>query len=57
MDMMEAMHHSSLGEHLGLPYCIHNVPNVLSQHMPVFGKALVRSEVVDRGSYVHLMEL
>ena len=25
--------------------------------MPVFGKALVRPEVIDGGSYVHLMEL
>ena len=31
--------------------------NVLSQHMPVFGKALVRPRVVDGGSYVHLTEL
>ena len=25
--------------------------------MPVFGKALVRPEVIDGGSYIHLMEL
>ena len=59
MDIMEVTHHSSLREDLGslTAYTMFLRYNVLSQHMPVFGKVLVRPEVIDRGPYIHLTEL